>query len=218
MISYCRILNAPFLHLLTPRKYVFDKRTLEQAKDFFSSAQLKGIRLAWEVRSLRTPALEALMEDFNIINSVDLSREEKDGESDVVYTRLFGKGRKNIYQFTDDELIQIDQRITRFKTKTAIVAFHGTKMNSDALRFKGFKELGKFMPVTNYTGLESAKAVLLEDAKFPLTKSQLIENQGWKIYDVTEERRIHMSDLLSKLPERIYYTINEIIEELEVLE
>jgi hypothetical protein len=216
MISFCRILEAPFLHLLTPERYVFNKLALEQARDFFSSVNLKGIQLAWEVRGPRTPALEALMQDFDIVNSVDLSKEESVGESDVVYTRLFGKGRSNIYQFTDDELVEIDQRIIKAQVKTAIVAYHGTRMNSDALRFKGFKELGKFLPVTDFTGLESAKSVLLEDAKFPLTRTQLIENQGWKVFDVAADRRIHLSDLLSKLPERIYYTVNEVIRDLTI--
>jgi len=218
MISFCRILQAPFLHLLTPGSYVFDKSALGQARDFFSSIHLKGIRLAWEVRGPRTPSLDVLMQDFDIVNSVDLSKEESVGEPAVVYTRLFGKGRSNIYQFTDEELVEIDQRIIKSKAKTAIVAYHGTRMNSDALRFKGFKELGKFLPVTAFTGLESAKAVLLEDAKFPLTKTQLIENQGWKVFDLRADRRIHLSNLLSKLPERIYYTVNAVIEELEAFE
>ena len=146
MIGICRVLDAPFLHLETPAGYVFDKRTVKEAESFFSTVSLKDVRLAWEIRSKLTPEVTELMQDFNIVHSVDLSRETPSIESDVVYTRLFGKGKLNIYQFTDDELTEIDERVQGSEAKITFLSFHGVRMNSNAVRFKEYKQTGVFPP------------------------------------------------------------------------
>ena len=46
-----------------------------------------------------------------MIECVDLSVKSSSVEFDVVYSRLFGKGKHNIYQFSDDELLTIDYLI-----------------------------------------------------------------------------------------------------------
>lgn len=217
MIGICRILDAPFLHLLTPATYILDDEKIEQAKDLFSTINTKGVRLAWEVRSPINAKLASLMRDFEIVHSVDLSREGPEYESDVIYTRVFGKGKHNIYQFTDEELIEIDQRILKAQSSLAIITFHGIRMSSDAARFKKYKESGEFMPVTSYTGVESARAVLKEDARFPTTRAELLENQGWKVIDLTADKRVHLSGLLHKLPEKTYNNVEEVVQKLKVL-
>ncbi len=88
-------------------------------------------------------------------------------------------------------------------------------MSSDAARLKKYKETGRFIPVTSYTGTESAKTVLQEDARFPSTKADLVKHQGWKVIDLTEEKRVHLSDLLVKLPEKTYKDVQDVITELE---
>lgn len=212
MVNICRILDAPILHLLTPATYILNDRNLEDAEDFLSTIDLKGVTLAWEVRNQVTPRLANLMKNFEIIHSVDLSRrEEPVWESEYLYTRLFGKGRHNIYQFTDEELVEIDQRIQSVKAKTAIVTYHGVRMTSDASRFKTYKERGSFPSVTAYTGMDSVRALLREDAKFPSSKDELVEHQGWKIVDLTNAKRIHLSELLLKIPEKTYHNIQDVI-------
>lgn len=215
MIGYCRILNAPFLHLETPTSYVFDEAKVRDAKEFFSMIDSKGVRLAWEIRSQITEKVVNLLRDFNIVHSVDLSKEEPAVTTDIVYARLFGKGKHNIYQFTDEELEEIDQKILKAEAKMAIITYHGIRMNADAIRFKQYKETGTFPPVTRFTGVDSARAVLSEDARFPSTKAELIEHEGWKVIDLTKEKRVHLSDLLSKLPKKKYDSLEALIQDLE---
>lgn len=215
MIGYCRILDAPFLHLETPASYSLDDTRLAEAKDFFSTIDSKGVRLAWEIRSPLIEKAIKLLHDFNIVHSVDLSREEPSLPSNVIYTRLFGKGKHNIYQFTDEELEEIDQKILKAETKTAVITYHGIRMNVDAIRFKQYKETGAFPQVTQFTGVESARAALSEDARFPSTKAELIEHQGWKVIDLTEQRRVHLSDLLSRIPEKKYGDLETVVQALE---
>lgn len=214
MIGFCRVLNAPLLHLLTPASYSFDREKIKEAKDFFSTIDTKGVRLAWEVRSPLTGKLIDLMREYQIVHSVDLSKDNPAYESDVIYSRLFGKGKHNIYQFTDEELVEIDQKILKTEAKRVILSFHGVRMTSDAARLKKYKDTDKFIPVTAYTGMDSAIAVLQEDGRFPSTKVDLIKHQGWKVIDLTEDRRVHLRDLLSKLPEKTYTNIQEVVKEL----
>ena len=87
-------------------------------------------------------------------------------------------------------------------------------MNADAARFMQYKKTGKFIPVTPYAGIESAKAVLSEDARFPASKKGLIEQQGWKVVDLTPDKRVHLSEVLVNLPEKTYRDLNEVVKAL----
>jgi uncharacterized protein YecE (DUF72 family) len=215
MTAYCGILDAPFLVLETPARYVFDEENIEAARDFLSSANLRHVRLVWEVRAPMTQALAGLMADQSIIPSVDLSREKPATVTDVVYSRLFGKGVHNLYQFTDEELREIDEKALGTGAKTIAMAYHGLRMNTDAVRFKEYKRSGTFLPVTEYTGVDSAKAVLSEDARFPATKEALVGKQGWKVIDLTKEKRVHLSELLSRIPEKTYDSLDEVVQALK---
>jgi uncharacterized protein YecE (DUF72 family) len=215
MVAYCMTLQSPFLVLETPPTYVLNQKEVDDARDFLSSANLKGVRLVWEIRASVTSGVVDLMRDLDVVHCVDLSREKPCFDSDVVYSRLFGKGKHNVYQFTDDELMEIDQRADGGGHKVVALSYHGVGMNTDAARFMQYKKTGTFMPVTSFTGVDSARAVLSEDAKFPASKAELIKNQGWKVVDVTSDKRVHLSELLSDIPEKTYNNIDEVASALE---
>jgi uncharacterized protein YecE (DUF72 family) len=217
MIAYCGILDAPFLVLETPASYVMNQEEVVRARDFLSSSNLRGVRLVWEVRAPVTAMVVDLLRDFNAIQCVDLSIETPSLESDIVYTRLFGKGKHNIYQFTDKELLAVDQEIESISPRIATLSYHGVRMNTDATRYIQYKKTGTFIPVTSFTGVDSARAVLSEDAHFPSSKSELIENQGWKVIDLTLDERVHLSELLSKVPDKTYNSVDEVTEALEAV-
>jgi uncharacterized protein YecE (DUF72 family) len=217
MVAYCGILDAPFLVLETPARYVMNQEEVDRARDFLSSSNLRGVRLVWEVRAPVTAMVVDLMQDLNAIQCVDLSIEAPSVESDVVYSRLFGKGKHNIYQFTDDELLAVDQEIESISPQIAALSYHGVRMNTDAARYMQYKKTGTFIPVTEFTGVDSARVVLSEDAQFPLSKSELIENQGWKVIDLTLDQRVHLSELLSKVPDKTYNSVDEVAEALEAV-
>jgi uncharacterized protein YecE (DUF72 family) len=217
MVFYCSLLEAPFLVLETPASYVMNQETVNDARDFLSSANLRDVRLVWELRAPVTPAVIDLMQDFNVVQCVDLSRETPSVESDFVYSRLFGKGKHNIWQFTDDELLAVDQEVERISPRIAALSYHGVQMNSDAARHMQYKKTGEFMPVTSYTGVDSAREVLAEDAGFPLSKSELIDTQGWKVIDLSLDKRVHLSELLSRVPDRMYNSVDEVVKVLEAV-
>ncbi len=215
MVDCCSRLKAPFLVLETPVTYTFGAKDVQQARDLFSTVNLSGVRLVWEMRASLTNLALDLMRDFNIVHCVDLSKKIPNDYSDVVYSRLFGKGKHNLYQFTDSELVDVNKNALTHNPKTVALSFHGARMHSDAARFKGYQLTGKFMQVTLDTGVNSARAVLAEDATFPASKAQLIDQQGWKVIDITANQRVHLSQLLNKIPDCTYSSINDVVNALE---
>lgn len=218
MKMYCKVLDAPFLVLETPASKNFDEKDVKMARDFFASISTEGLQLVWEYRAPYTQEVNRLMQDFSIVQSVDLSKQKPQLDSEVVYSRVFGKGKHNLYQFTDDELIEIEQNaVVKPQVKLIAVSFHGARMYNDAARSQRHLRKGKFIPATNYFGIESAKTVLAEDTKYPINKAQLIVDQGWKVIDLTEEKRVHLSDVLRQIPNQIYRNLNEVSAALEAV-
>jgi hypothetical protein len=213
----CRILDSEVIVVETPYNMKYDDQRVHAIKDLLGSLNLDRTRIAWEMRNEKKPprALVNLMIEYNLIHCADLSREEPLFESDQIYTRLFGKGKHNIYQFSDQELLEIESRITRREYKRVRLSFHGIKMYKDALRYKMFKEGKNFPSITKYTCLEPLRAVLEEDTRFPSTKQELIESQGWKIIDITKDKRSHAADLLRQFPEGKYLGIDYVIKEIK---
>jgi len=155
------------------------------------------------------------MQDFNMIECVDLSIKAPSVESDILYSRLFGKGKHNIWQFTDDELLTIDNEVESINPRILAMSYHGVKMNMDAARYMQYKKMGNFVPITDFTGVDSARAVLFEDTPFPISKTELIENQGWKVIDLTLDKRVHLAELLANIPDKTYNSVDEVAEALE---
>lgn len=219
MVTICNILNAEILHIQIPATFQLTKGSVEDIRNFFSSTDLKGVRVALELSGAKQPFdsdLLKTMQDYNMIHCVDLSKEEEPAyKSDILYSRLFGKGAHNIYQPTDEELRKIDRKASKGDHETVAVSFHFVRMYKDAARFKIYKQTGKFPMVTKSSGLSSLMEVLCEDARFPSEKAELIRYQGWKLIDLTDIKRVHASQLLEKLPKKTYNSVNEVIQTLQ---
>jgi uncharacterized protein YecE (DUF72 family) len=213
MKTYADILRTPYLVLETPASYSVSHET----RDFFLSLNMKGIRLVWEYRAPMSVDVVDVMRDYGVIQSVDLSREKPVYETDVAYSRLFGKGQQNIWQFTNSELAEIQRQAEETGSNKVFMSFHGLRMNTDAIRFQQHLQTGTYPPATSETGADSAKAVLAEDAQFPSSRSQLIEKEGWKVIDVAPNATAHLSDFLSSIPNKNYGSLNEVVKELKAV-
>jgi len=219
MITICKTLRAEILHLQTSPTFKPNADNANRLDSFLTSVDPKGVRLALEVRGAKqalSPDFIKVIQDHNVIHSIDLSKDEEPAyESDILYSRLFGKGTHNIYQPTDQELRKIHDKASAKDHKKAIVSFHFIHMYKDAARLKTYKETGRFPMVTKSTGLKSLEEVLRKDAKFPTSKPQLIQHQGWKLIDLTEDKRVRAYDVLQQLPEKTFYTLDDVIRTLK---
>ena len=218
MVKICNILESEILHFQTPPSFNYNTTNIEKVQNFFLSTKKTNLRFALENRSLSpiSSNFVTLLEDLNMLHCVDLLKGiEPAYDSDVLYTRIFGKGYHNVYQPLDSELKQIDEKASKDSLKKSVITMHSNRMFKDAARFKIYKESGQFPMVTHSTGMESLAEVLKEDAKFPSNKTELIEHQGWKIIDLTPNLRIRAADLLQILPEKTYYKIEDLLQSLE---
>ena len=220
MNQICSTLGAEVMHLQVPPSFQLTETSIMNFRSLLSSLSLRKLRLALEIRGVRSsklpPELLKTMQEYNIIHCTDLSRAEMPAyESDILYTRLFGKGKHNVDQPTDEELAEIDKRASSGKSEKIVVSFHFVRMYKDAARLKTYKQTAQFPMVTRSTGLDSLEEVLSEDARFPSTKQELIRSQGWKIFDLTETKRIRAENLLEKLPEATYNDLGEVADRLE---
>lgn len=148
MAEIARALRAEALHLLTPPSFDFGQREVGNMAAILDSASLEGIPVALEARryaGIELPRdLRRLMEDRGIIHCVDLSKEEPQVESPLLYTRLFGKGYHTVYQFSDEELQEMYTRGNSRDYRRALFTFHGVRMYSDAGRFLTYVRTGRF--------------------------------------------------------------------------
>jgi hypothetical protein len=188
-------------------------------RSLLGSISLGGLRLALEVRSApgqNLPvALVKLMQDKDVVHCVDLSKGEVPAyKSDILYTRLFGRGKHNVYEPTDQELTEIDEKATSANAEKVKMSFHFVRMYKDAARLKTYRQTGKFPSITNSTGLASLEKVVSEDANFPATKQGLAQSHGWKLFDLTKERRVRAADYLKQLPEGTYNNMSDVLEAL----
>jgi uncharacterized protein YecE (DUF72 family) len=214
MEKICRQLRASVLTILIPRELVADKELPSRLRAFLSSVSLGKTSIAVEFRGEPTDDTLKILQEHDAVQSVDISRQYPKVESTILYSRLFGKGKQNIYEFDDNELQDIAANASGPKFEKSILAFHGVRMYRDAARLKTFLNSGKFHSLTGQVGLKSLSEVLSEDARFPTSKSRLVDEQGWKLFDKTAEERVRARVLFERLPEKTYTTINEVLSSL----
>src|SRR5207247_6034861 len=134
------ILRSPFLILETPPGLRFEAAQVLGLRELAGMA-VDGLRLGLEARAYRgqkklPEALRRTMEQDRVLDVVDLSQGPPRVPDEVVYTRLFGPGPANVYQFDDTELRAIDR--ASGDAVRAALTFHGVRMYTDAARFLAF--------------------------------------------------------------------------------
>jgi len=215
MSQICQVLDANILSVLLPSKLgVTNESLANQLKHIASAFKSRKTQLAVEIRTNVAGEVLDAMVDSDIIHCVDISKEPAP-ESRVLYSRLFGKGQDNIYQFDDEEIKGIAEKAGSPKFDKSILAFHGVRMYGDAARLKAFLQTGRFLQVTGQTGLDSLGDILKEDATFPESKEALIARQGWKLFDLTINKRVRAGKVLSMLPDRAYRSHRELLDYLK---
>ena len=215
MEKICRRLRAGVLTILIPKALLGDKELVPKVNALLSTISLGRTRIAFEFRG-GEPTQDTLktLHDHDALHNIDISTQDPKTESSILYSRLFGKGKENVYEFDDNELEDIAAKASGLKFEKSILAFHGVRMYRDAARLKTFLDSGRFPSLTGQVGLESLSEVLMEDAVFPASKSRLVREQGWKLFDKTTEERARTRVVLERLPEGAYGTLDDVLASL----
>ena len=216
-LKTARILRSPFLILETPPGLRFEAAQLAGLRELAGMLG-NGLRLGLEARAYRQrklpEVLRRTMEENRVLDVVDLSQGPPRVADEVVYTRLFGPGPANVYQFDDAELRATDR--TSGDAVRAAFTFHGVRMYTDAARFLAFKRTGTFSPATSTRGPASLEEVLRPDARFPATREELEREHGWKVVDLDDRTRVHAARLIENLPSRTYASVADVLSEIEI--
>jgi uncharacterized protein YecE (DUF72 family) len=211
----CEKLQAAVMTVLvTANSPIVQEELATRIEDFLKTFHADGTTVALEFRDMK-PSKEVfrVMEESGAIHCVDLSKDKPSYDGGVLYSRLIGKGVENIYEFDDGELREIAKKASEPKFEKSILAFHGVRMYSDAGRVKSFIEKGYFPRITGGVGADSVREVLSEDARFPATRSSLMKDQGWRVFQDTAEVR-KLSTILEKLPDGEYRSLDDLLSEL----
>src|SRR5436853_1087021 len=215
-LRIARILCSRFVILESPAEVRFGPEEVAGLREYARMAP-SGIRIGLEARAYRRGqlpgALHRAMEDGGVLDVVDLSQRHPRVDAEEVYTRLFGPGPSNVYQFDDREMREIDRAAG--DSVRAAFAFHGVRMYSDAARFLTFKRTGVFPPATSGMGIASLEEVLRPDARFPASRNELERDHGWKVVDLDEGTRAHAARLLETLPSRRFDSLKDLLSAID---
>ena len=152
MIEICNTLKAEILHVLFPKTLQPTSQLANSLRNFIESAKTNGVRLAVEFRGNNVQfdkAFIKLMEDYNMIHSVDLSKDERP----VV--------ESNIHEPYDSELLWDAVRVlTRILTraKEHIIGLQFSFMNH---RRSSKKRRLEIMNAKNAKGRKKAYKILI---------------------------------------------------------
>jgi len=211
----CKILEAEAMTILVSKTSPIKEDELApRLKELLGTFDAGNTVVAVEFRNLK-PSEEVfeVMREAGAVHSTDLSNDDPRYDGRILYSRLFGKGEENIYEFDDSELREITKKASEPKFEKSILAFHGVRMYRDAGRVKSYLQKGFFPKITSGVGADSIREVLSEDARFPVSKSTLVRAQGWKVFQDTNEVR-KISTVLEKLPSDNYASLDDLMLDL----
>jgi len=223
MKNICRTLEARILLIQTPAS--FKPESLPVAEEFFGSVNREGLTLVWETRGPaweRPEVREKLgetLERLDVPHVTDPLRVMPVYVGEVAYLRLHGLGsRMYYYQYTDEELKTLHERIKRLnpRKRSVYVLFNNLSMFEDGLRFKSLLEDGRLPRLTGSAGLESVRAVVGR-TRYPTSKSMLISKVGWRLFEAEDGSQVRLSEVLKKIPSKTYRNPDEVLEEVKRL-
>ncbi|MHA1650812.1 MAG: DUF72 domain-containing protein [Candidatus Helarchaeota archaeon] len=216
MEKICKILKAIGLVIQTPHNFRPTAKNLRQADKFFSYFKDTSFELIWEPRGedwLSGPIKEKLSEILSknkVTHCTDISRSLPLYSANIAYTRVFGKGQRNQWQFDDEEIRLLHERALELPGSATYVTFHTQRQTHDAARLKAFDETGRLINTTGKYEINSMMVAIDEYRKYPITKQELLAAHGWKIIDISENKRIRAQKILEKLPNIEFKTKNEL--------
>ncbi len=213
-IEIADTLDSDIIVIETPKHLEI---TRDRIKEFMERVGVSDKYIAIEARGgVTKEAMEYMKRDDRIIPIYDISRGDPPyHHKEISYTRVFGSGRHNIYQFTNDELRRIYRKATNAPVKMVLISFHGVRMYTDAGKLRYYYLYKDFPRNKPPYGIEAVKAELMKDMKFPASREEIIRHEGWKVVPLDEKRDIHLGDILSWLPPGTYKNVDDVIEKLE---
>ncbi|MGI0080345.1 MAG: DUF72 domain-containing protein [Nitrososphaerales archaeon] len=226
-LDICRELDASVLHFQFPPSLEVTADIIRGWKEFMRSIWTKrkskshDLHFAFEIRnakSANSPLVGSFFDEYDIIPSEDASRINKLGfsyGSKILYSRVFGLGEHTKWSFDTNELTSLAKKVKETPARKRYVTFHNITMYEDAARMKSVVESGNDQIPKGTSGLDSLKrAIALGRVKYPASKSSLLEEFAWRTFSIEPDKKIHVGEILQRLPDRQYESVDEIFEQI----
>lgn len=220
MLEICKALDAVALIIQTPPKFAPTSQNLQFADTFFEHYRDAATELVWEPRGpnwvnpIVKEDLHTVLSKNKVTHCTDISRIIPIYSANISYTRVFGLGEKNQWEFNDSEIQTLHQRAVELP-RTTYVTFHTQRQTHDAARMKAFDETGRLINTTGKFEGNSLMVAIDEFQKYPITKQELLAAHGWKIIDVAENTRIRAKEVLLKLPDIQFTTRKDLRRQID---
>jgi uncharacterized protein YecE (DUF72 family) len=225
MLAVSNELDAKVIHFQFPPSLEVTNNVVKDWRDFFASVSSSrgsgNPKFALEIRNekgLNSPEVSELVEQYDIIPTEDASKDSKletSPRTGILYTRVFGQGDHTKWSFDTQELKDLETKVTEVKARKRYVTFHNLTMYEDASRMKTIVKSGndQKQALNSPMGLESLKRVIASGrVKYPTTRQALIEEYGWRVFDLEPQKRSHVEDELRKLDDnRSYESVEEVV-------
>ncbi|MCX8175856.1 MAG: DUF72 domain-containing protein [Candidatus Bathyarchaeota archaeon] len=225
MSEACKTLNSKLLLIQTPGSLKPSEEVLDSVEKFFNVAVKNGeLKYAWETRGDEwfkpevKVKLKKILEKFDVSHCVDPLKSTPIFVKDFAYFRLHGLSeRLYYYQYSDEELKKLLSVVESFNgiVNEAYVFFNNLSMFTDALRFLTIVKTGNPPSLTGCYGQESLKKVL-ENIKFPISKSMLIKKYGWKLFDLEPGKQVTLEKVLKNVPGNVYSSLEKLLKDVNI--
>ena len=215
-----KTLSAVALVIQTPARFQPTAENFQRADEFFSHYDNFACNLVWEPRGpgwSESPArdkLRSILSNHQITHCTDISREMPLYSANLSYTRVFGQGVKNQWEFDDSEIKILHARAADLSGNT-YVTFHTQRQTADAARLKAFDGTGRLINTTGKYEVNSMLVAIDEYRKYPIRKQELLAAHGWKIIDLKNDKRVRAQEILKKLPDIEFKTKKELKLQIE---
>ncbi len=224
-LEICKELDASVLHFQFPPSLDVTDDILKGWNEFMSSVATKRkarsheLLFAFEVRNPKcssSPLVKSFFDEHDIIPCEDASRVERlsvSSGSKILYSRVFGPGEHTKWSFDTEELSSLAKKVEDTHAQKRYVTFHNITMYEDAARMKAVVAGGRDQIPTGPGGLDSLKRVIaLGRMRYPVSKKSLLEEFAWRTISLEPDRKIHLGEILQRLPEKQYESVEEISE------
>jgi uncharacterized protein YecE (DUF72 family) len=138
-IEIASALNSKIVVFQCPPGFKPTEENINNMKEFFNSAERRGLSLAWEPRGGWDDQLIAnLCHELKLVHCVDPMLQKPAYRADITYFRLHGsyeKGKINYnYKYTDEDLRKLSKMLQEMEGEIYVL-FNNLYMGEDAERF-----------------------------------------------------------------------------------
>ncbi len=220
MVKICNILRAKLLVLQIPYNQKPTSSFLRHLENFLEYANSYDLDLGVEARGPdwrnNRALLKSILSRFEVTHVFDASYEEPVYHTNVVYSRIYGKGYHTLWVLDDEEVKRISDLARKYADENLVFLMgHGCRMYDDAIRIKVYIEDNYLLPIYPVKGLSAVRMAILENPKFPASKEDLIRLHGWKVVDISDKKRVRLSKILENIEDRTYNSIYDLLKEIK---